>query len=142
MARKKKIEQVILAAGEDNIDQNTNVEEPTSEPTEPTEETGATESATSDFVMSGYARAGYIPVAGEWYPALEEVRPRVYHKYAHEDIYKTLYPDLINNEENGEGGEEGGVDPVDPVEDGGETPAVEPTPDEPTTDPTDETVEP
>lgn len=136
MARKKKIEQVILAAGEDNIDQNTNVEEPT---VEPTEETTATESATSDFVMSGYARAGYIPVAGEWYPALEEVRPRVYHKYAHEDIYKTLYPDLINNEEEGEDGEEGGVDPV---EDGGETPAVEPTPDEPTTDPTDETVEP
>lgn len=140
MARKKKMEQVILAAGEDdNIDQNTNVEEPT---VEPTEETGATESATSDFVMSGYARAGYIPVAGEWYPALEEVRPRVYHKYAHEDIYKTLYPDLINNEEEGEGGEEGGVDPV---EDGGETPTVEPTSDEPTTDPTDptdETVEP
>lgn len=113
MARKKK--SVILAAGDETLNENTEVmdnegegsgidtngegsttgDEGTSE--EPTEE------ATEDdgFTMNGIAMAGYIPVAGEWYPAIEEVRPRVYHKYLHKDDFARHYPDLVEDEESG-----------------------------------------
>jgi hypothetical protein len=42
-----------------------------------------------------FVKNGYIPVAGEWYPVVEPVRPRVYHEYAKQDVIGTLYPDLV-----------------------------------------------
>ena len=42
---------------------------------------------------------GTNPVDGEWYPAKEAPRPAVYHKYAKQDVFETLYPDLLPDEE-------------------------------------------
>ena len=68
----------------------------------------------------GWVYPGYVPTRGEensWYDPDEEVRPRVYHKYAKEDVYKTLYPDLLEKEEEEEPTDpETPVDPVDPTD--------------------------
>jgi hypothetical protein len=102
-------------------------DEPVVEPTDQVEE--PVEVPVVDPKTHGWVYPGYDPSRGNessWYDPDEEVRPRVYHKYAKEDVYQTLYPDLINKDEE----EEEPADPETPVEP--DKPVDPETPDEPT----------
>lgn len=49
---------------------------------------------------AGVARKGYIPVAGEWYPAIVYPYPKVYHKYLKAQAFQELYPDIEEDNTN------------------------------------------
>lgn len=47
------------------------------------------------IIVNGYTRNGYNPIRGEWYEPAVLPRPKVYHKYAKQDVVGELYPDLV-----------------------------------------------